>query len=333
MNRPREAAGKCAFYEPSKIAQPGRQVGTAIMKAIRTAYSDAYYCETPQPSMRKLPLVARMAEEHGYAELVSPEPVGRKELEKVHHRRYVKSIMTGKGELAECAFGFWSESYRDGVLAINGGNLLAARMALEDGIAANVGQGFHHARATFGAGFCTFNGLALVAALNPDLQVLVIDCDEHAGDGTADLVEKIPNLTNFSICGCLMGSRTGPRAIVRHVEPRDERAYRRYLHEALDLAAATKPSLVIYQAGMDPHADDPLARSRMTASFLEGRDRLVMETLALELGIPFFFVLAGGYQEPMEEKLVPLHLKTFEIAAEVKGLAGRASRISKYKHQ
>jgi acetoin utilization deacetylase AcuC-like enzyme len=289
------------------------------MKPIRTAYSDAYYCETPQPSMRKLSLVARLAEESGHADLVKPEPVGRRELELIHHRRYVKSVMTGKGELAECAFGFWSEGYRDGVLAINGGNLLAARMAMEDGIAANVGQGFHHARAKFGADYCTFNGLALVAALNPDLSVLVIDCDEHAGDGTAEFTEMLPNLINFSICGCRMGCRESERSIVRNVGRHDEGAYRKHLREAMEFAASTKPSLVIYQAGMDPHEDDPLARSQMTGDFLRYRDQFVMETLALELEIPFFFVLAGGYQEPMAEKLVPLHVKTFEIAAKVKG--------------
>ncbi|MFZ4778347.1 MAG: hypothetical protein ACOYM3_23505 [Terrimicrobiaceae bacterium] len=186
------------------------------MKPIRTAYSDAYYCETPQPSMRKLPMVARLAKERGYAELVKPEPVGRKELELIHQKRYVKSVMSGYGDLAESAFGFWSEAYRDGVLAINGGNLLAAKMALEDGIAANVGQGFHHARFKTGAGFCTFNGLALVAALNPELQVLVIDCDEHGGDGTAELTTMVPNLTNFSICGSRMGCSERERSILRH---------------------------------------------------------------------------------------------------------------------
>lgn len=272
--------------------------------------------------MRKLPLVARLAEKHGYAQLVEPDPVGRKDLEKIHHSRYVDSVLTGDGELAECAFGFWSEGYRDGVLAINGGNLLAARMALEDGIAANVGQGFHHARAKFGAGFCTFNGLALVAALHPDLSILVIDCDEHAGDGTAEFTEWIPNLTNFSICGSRVCCLEGERSIVRHVEPRDVKAYAAYLREALEYAASTKPSLVIYQAGMDPHENDPLGRSKMTGQFLEDRDRFVMETLVLDLAIPFFFVLAGGYQEPMEEKLVPLHLKTFEAAARVKTHAG-----------
>jgi acetoin utilization deacetylase AcuC-like enzyme len=271
--------------------------------------------------MRKLPLVARQAEERGYAELFAPEPVGRKELESVHHSRYVDSVLTGYGDLAESAFGFWSEAYRDGVLAINGGNLLAAKMALEDGIAANVGQGFHHARFKTGAGYCTFNGIALVAALNPELQVLVIDCDEHGGDGTAELTTMVPNLTNFSICGSRMGCSESERSIVRHVERRDEAAYRKHLREALDFASSIKPSLVIYQAGMDPHEDDPLARSQMTGEFLRYRDMFVMETLALELEIPFFFVLAGGYQEPMEEKLVPLHLGTFEAAAKVKSLA------------
>jgi acetoin utilization deacetylase AcuC-like enzyme len=83
------------------------------------------------------------------------------------------------------------------------------------------------------------------------------------------------------------------------------------------LIAEKRPGLVIYQAGMDPHRDDPLSRSNMSGEFLAHRDEHVMQTLALELGIPFFFVLAGGYQEPMEEKLVPLHVKTFEIASQI----------------
>jgi hypothetical protein len=69
------------------------------MKPVRTAFSDAYFCETPQPSMRKLPLVARLAEQRGYAQLVAPEPVGREALETIHHSRYVESVMTGYGDL------------------------------------------------------------------------------------------------------------------------------------------------------------------------------------------------------------------------------------------
>jgi acetoin utilization deacetylase AcuC-like enzyme len=289
-------------------------------RAIRTAFSESYFAKTPQPSMRKLPLVAREISDTGFAAIVEPEPVSRADLERIHDAAYVESILSGEGPLSQCAFGYWSESYRDGVLAINGGNLLAARMALEDGIAANVAQGFHHAAPPNGGGFCTFNGLALVAAMRPDLDVFILDCDEHGGDGTAEFTKALPNLFNFSICGSTMGAFEGPRSIVRKVPEGDESLAHRYLDEALSLISERRPGLVIYQAGMDPHCDDPLSRSKMSGNFLARRDELVMESLALELAIPFFFVLAGGYQEPMEEKLVPLHVRTFEIAARVHAL-------------
>jgi len=284
---------------------------------VRTAFSERYYANTRTPSMRKLPLVARQAADAGFAELVEPQPIEPADLSRIHDPDYVDDIMTGTGPLSTCAFGFWSEDYRDGVLAINGGNLLAARMALEDGIAANVAQGFHHAAPPNGGGFCTFNGLALVAAMRPDLDVFILDCDEHGGDGTAEFTKTLPNLFNFSICGSTMGAFEGPRSIVRKVPAGDEPLAHRYLDEALSLIAEKRPGLVIYQAGMDPHCDDPLSRSKISGDFLARRDAFVMETLALALAIPFFFVLAGGYQEPMEEKLVPLHVQTFEIAAEV----------------
>lgn len=292
-----------------------------MKSAIRTAFSDSYYAKTPQPSMRKLPLVARLASREGFASLVEPHPITVGQLVKIHDPAYVESILFGQGPLSQCAFGFWSEDYRDGVLAINGGNLLAARMALEDGLAANVGQGFHHAAPSNGGGFCTFNGLALVAALHPERNVFVLDCDEHGGDGTAEFTKVLSNLFNFSVCGSTMGAFEGARSIVRKVMPGDEVMARRYVEEALEIMADRRPDLVIYQAGMDPHRDDPLSRSKMSGDFLAWRDERVMHALLRELCIPFFFVLAGGYQEPIREKLVPLHVRTFEIAAKIKNLS------------
>jgi acetoin utilization deacetylase AcuC-like enzyme len=101
------------------------------------------------------------------------------------------------------------------------------------------------------------------------------------------------------------------------------------LQEALNLIGERRPGLVIYQAGMDPHRDDPLSRSKMSGEFLALRDEFVMKTLFIELCIPFFFVLAGGYQEPMEEKLVPLHVKTFEAASRVINQAQKNSIINR----
>lgn len=52
--------------------------------------------------------------------------------------------------------------------------------------------------------------------------------------------------------------------------------------------------VILYQAGADPHVDDPLGGFLSTAQLRE-RDRLVFVT-ANSLGIPIAWNLAGGYQ-------------------------------------
>ena len=77
-----------------------------------------------------------------------------------------------------------------------------------------------------------------------------------------------------------------------------------------------EPDLVIYQAGADPHIDDPLGSLGMTTEQMYERDKKVFTKLKAA-NMPTMFVLAGGYQTPIEEKLVPLHLNTFKAAHEV----------------
>jgi acetoin utilization deacetylase AcuC-like enzyme len=45
------------------------------------------------------------------------------------------------------------------------GTLLAARLALQEGLACNTAGGSHHARADQGAGFCVFNDVAVAASV------------------------------------------------------------------------------------------------------------------------------------------------------------------------
>jgi histone deacetylase 11 len=66
---------------------------------------------------------------------------------------------------------------------------------------------------------------------------------------------------------------------------------RQFVPEALD---ATRPDVVIYNAGSDPFVDDPLARLRLTRADLAERDLLVV-TMARERSIPLAMVLSGGY--------------------------------------
>ena len=63
--------------------------------------------------------------------------------------------------------------------------------ALDDGVAAALASGFHHAHADHGEGFCTFNGLVVAAealrAAGRVRTVAVLDLDLHYGNGTASL--------------------------------------------------------------------------------------------------------------------------------------------------
>ncbi len=65
--------------------------------------------------------------------------------------------------------------------------------------------------------------------------------------------------------------------------------------------------VLIYQAGADPHINDPLGGS-LTTEQLKLRDQLVFE-VCKSLKIPVAWNLAGGYQTPIE-KVLEIHINT-----------------------
>ena len=288
-----------------------------MLSSIPTCFSDNYSAETSTASMKKLAPVARAAEAAGYVTLHDPGLIDRDKLRTLHDPNYVRAFITGKGDLASSQGWEWTAKIRTGVLAINAGQIVGAGLAMKHGIAANVAQGFHHAQPERGRYFCTFNGLALVAQEFPEMRIFVLDCDEHCGDGTAEFTKALPNLFNFSINGTNWGMHESDRSICRHLKPvrEDFTPYRKALKEAFETIRSWKPDLIIYQAGADPHEQDPLGTLTMTTEQLLERDRIVFRFCRSEK-IPVLFVLAGGYQTPIEEKLVPLHLNTFKAAYE-----------------
>ena len=288
-----------------------------MLSSIPTCFSNNYSAETSTASMRKLSPVAHAAESAGYVSLHDPGLIDRDKLRSLHDPDYVQAFITGKGSLASSQGWDWTPQIRNGVLAINAGQIEGARMAMEHGIAANVAQGFHHAKPERGWYFCTFNGLALVAQEFPEKRIFVLDCDEHCGDGTAEFTKRLPNLFNFSINGTDWGMHQSEQSICRHLKPvkDDFTPYGTALNEAFEAIRSWKPDLIIYQAGVDPHIDDPVSSHSMTTEQLLDRDRIVFRFCKAER-IPVLFVLAGGYQTPIEEKLLPLHLNTFKAAFE-----------------
>jgi histone deacetylase 11 len=69
-------------------------------------------------------------------------------------------------------------------------------MALEHGLAINLGGGYHHAADSWGGGFCVYADVPLAAKTLHDEgkanRILVVDLDAHQGNGTAAVFQGWP---------------------------------------------------------------------------------------------------------------------------------------------
>ena len=203
------------------------------------------------------------------------------------------------------------------------GTLLAARLALDTGIAANMAGGSHHAGPDGGSGYCVFNDVAIAARSLLDegraARVLVVDCDVHQGDGTARIFAGDPRVLTLS----LHAERNFPaRKAVSDLDfplpdGLADRPYLETLEHALAGSAAFRPDLVFYNAGVDPHADDRLGRLALTDAGLRARDARVLGW-ARARGAAVVGVLGGGYHRD-QARLAARHAILFEEAARLAG--------------
>ncbi|MFN8642746.1 MAG: histone deacetylase [Candidatus Binatia bacterium] len=268
--------------------------------------------------------------------LEEPAPLSEADLLRVHTRAYVEAVRRGEPRaLAESQKFTWSPQLYPSVLLTGGGCLAAARRALEDGVAAAVASGFHHAHADHGEGFCTFNSLVVAADVLHGSgragRIAVLDMDLHYGNGTASLAPARPHLFNLSIYGNDYDRNQAFRDVetVRHADGPNHQSIalpngsgREAMLAALDegvrrILAWGRPDLLLYQAGADPYREDPYSPLLLDHDDLRERDRRVF-AWARDAGVPVAWVLAGGYTKDTA-KVVRVHLNTFEAALEVFG--------------
>jgi len=202
-----------------------------------------------------------------------------------------------------------------------GGSILAGRLALEDGICANVGGGFHHAYPDHGEGFCVLNDLAIgVRRLQKDQRIaraMTIDCDVHHGNGTAAIFSGDSSVFTFSIHQENNYPYPKPASTldVNLRDGVDDAEYLAELEKGLDHALAEfAPDIIYYVAGADPYRDDQLGGLKLTVEGLEKRDRLVF-TKARSKHIPVAITLAGGYARRVEDT-IQIHTNTLRVAKE-----------------
>lgn len=205
-----------------------------------------------------------------------------------------------------------------------GGTILAARLALANGIACNTAGGSHHARHEHGAGFCTFNDVAVAAlvliAERLAANVLVVDLDVHQGDGTADILKNEPHAFTFS----MHGERNYPALKIASdldvalPDGTSDSAYLEKLGDILPvLSGRAAWDIVFYNAGVDPHADDRLGRLALSDEGLRSRDRMTIRHFR-QREIPVCGVIGGGYSRDIAA-LAARHAILFEAAAEFSG--------------
>jgi acetoin utilization deacetylase AcuC-like enzyme len=250
------------------------------------------------------------------------------ELALVHTPAYIQAISDGTVEPAVMReIGFpWSQAMVERSRRSVGATICACRAAFEEGVAANIAGGTHHAYAHKGGGFCVFNDAAVAARLmqaewlrsrRHALKVAIVDLDVHQGNGTARIFRDDESVFTLS----MHGGRNFPfrkEAGDLDVDLPDgtgDEAYLLALERALDeLAARFEPGLVIYLAGADPHEGDRLGRLKLTWDGLEARDRRVFEW-AWQRRVPLALAMAGGYGKRIEDT-VQAQVNTFRVAAQ-----------------
>ena len=197
----------------------------------------------------------------------------------------------------------WSEDLVRRTCIAPMGTLLTAQLKLKHGIACHLAGGTHHAHYDFGSGFCILNDLAITArALRAGglvKRVLIFDCDVHQGDGTAAILADDPDLFTCSI-HCEKNFPTRKRRSDLDVGlpvGLEDDGYLAVVEETLtDLLRQRQPDLVLYDAGVDVYAGDPLGRLAVSLSGLAERERRVL-TLCREHGVPVATVIGGGYDD------------------------------------
>ncbi|RWF14708.1 MAG: histone deacetylase, partial [Mesorhizobium sp.] len=251
-----------------------------------------------------------------------PEPAPASWLKLAHAAGYVDQVLACEvPEKIEREIGF-PVGPRVSLRAqlATGGTVLAARLALLNGIACNTAGGSHHARRAQGAGFCTFNDVAVASlvllAEAAAGNILIVDLDVHQGDGTADIVGGERRVFTFS----MHGDRNYPtRKIASDLDialpdGTGDAAYLERLGGVLpELTAKARWDIVFYNAGVDVHAEDRLGRLSLSNEGLRARDDMVIRHFRA-LGIPVCGVIGGGYSTDVAA-LAARHSILFEVAS------------------
>jgi acetoin utilization deacetylase AcuC-like enzyme len=325
------------------------------MLPFKLIYSDGYFLPIGQhvfPAEKYRRVHRRLVETAvaGPEDFITPQPASDQDILLVHTPEYVKKLKQGTlsaREEMQLEVPFSAELVRAFWLAA-GGSILAAQRAQNDGVAVNIGGGFHHAFPDHGEGFCMIHDVAVaIRRMQHDNKIraaMTVDCDVHHGNGTAAIFggtravsEPLPS-SGPAVLGrkpLLRGAHAGdvftislhqannypgfkpPSSIdVDLPDGTTDDDYLAWLDNALSSGLRQfTPDLICYIAGADPYREDQLGGLALTIDGLKKRDELVFRAAKAQ-AIPIMVTYAGGYAQCVEDT-VTIHANTVSAAAEI----------------
>lgn len=295
---------------------------------MRACFHPAY--EVPLPAghafpMRKFGLLRDLLVAEGTLDpqrIHAPQEAPWELLALAHDRAYLDALRDGTLDAAAVRrLGLpWSPALVRRSRLATMGTVQAARFALEDGIAANLAGGTHHACRGHGEGYCVINDVVVaIRALRAEGSLgraAVIDVDVHHGNGTAELLADDPDSFTFSIHGANnFPLRKPPSSLdVPLPDGTDDDGYLAALAAHLpQVLARARPELAFVLAGVDVVAGDRFGRLRLTRDGLRRREELLLGALCAAR-IPVVLLLSGGYASTPEET-ASLHAEAHRAAA------------------
>jgi acetoin utilization deacetylase AcuC-like enzyme len=285
---------------------------------VKVVYSPRYEMALPGHiwPTSKYRLVAEALPADRFDLVIAFPPASWDELALVHTADYLRKLRENALTPADIATLElpWVPGLADGFRLMVGGTIAAVSAALEDGRAAHLGGGLHHAFANHGEGFCPLNDVAVAIRVR-SIRAAIVDLDVHHGNGTAMIFERDDSVFTFSMHQQHNYPAFKPRGDldIGLADGTGDEPYLSRLADALPRVMASGPDLIVYLAGADPFADDRLGGLALTKAGLAARDRLVVDAAA-RAGVPLVTVLAGGYAADVRDT-VDIHVATMMAMA------------------
>ncbi|OCQ19987.1 histone deacetylase [Pseudoalteromonas luteoviolacea] len=283
-------------------------------------YSDLTLPERHRFPILKYAMLKQQIERLGLAEhiLINHQKATPAQLNLCHHVDYVNSFCQGTMSAPDIKrMGFpWSENLVERTLLSVGASIHAAHQALEQGFAANLSGGYHHAYADKATGFCIFNDLAIAACDLIDKgkaeTILILDCDVHQGDGTAAILKGRSDIITCSLHCEQNFPRLKEQSDYDFALPKGTRdsQYLDTLEQALSLCTRLhNPDIILYNAGADIYVQDELGNFAISLEGVFLREELIL-SFCQQQHIPLMCALGGGYQRDLAS-LVDVHTQLF----------------------